>query len=634
MPSMDPPSKHPVEADHPQSGLREGRVLGQLQQEILDMLARGCSVEEMGEHICRLAERLASGVLCSIITVDRGGIIHPLAGPSLSSVYSAALDGVAIGPDVGSCGTAAFLRKAIAVEDIFSDPLWAPYQHLAGLLAEAHGVKACWSSPIPQSHGRVLGAFGFYYRENRGPTPEEQMIVAQCVDLCSLVLEREEIRAENQRLASFDLLTGLGNRANFIRTLQSALEGVGRSLALLLVDIDHLGRVNETFGHATGDRLIREVGRRIAQIVQPRMVFRVDADEFAVLIEGDCPGLDMSNIAKQVLRVMEERFLRSDDHVLALSVTCGGGVSYRSRPADVPEFLRHADLALQHAKQTARGSFVLYSDDLATTIARRFHILQTVTTALAEDRIEAHYQPIVRLDTREIVGLEALCRIRTREGELIPAGNFTEAMQDLSMGSILTDRMLAQVARDVRYWLDQDIPLQHVSVNVSMADFQKGSLRERVSDAFSCQSAPLKHVVLEVTESVYMDESDHRVAQAIEELRAEGMLVALDDFATGYASLTHLLNFPLDIIKIDKSFVDRMPAGGAGEIIIKALLDMAKGLGMRVVAEGVEAAPQALQLERLGCGFAQGFLFGRAVDRDTTTEALRLRARRGLAQPT
>jgi GAF domain-containing protein len=167
---------------------------GQLQQEILDMLARGSSLEDACDRICEHAERLAAAVICSIVTVDREGLLHPLAGPTISKTYSDALDGIPIGPDVGSCGTAAHFRRPIAVTDIFADPLWIPYRPLADILAKEHGVKACWSSPILRSDGRVLGAFGFYYKDNRGPTPEERMIVAECLDLCSLVLEREEVR--------------------------------------------------------------------------------------------------------------------------------------------------------------------------------------------------------------------------------------------------------------------------------------------------------------------------------------------------------------------------------------------------------------------------------------------------------
>lgn len=587
------------------------------------MLARGCSLEEAGNHICTHAEQMADGVVCSLVTVDRSGHLHPLAGPTISKEYSAALDGIAIGPGVGSCGTAAFLGQAIAVENIFTDPYWLPYRALADILARDHEVKACWSSPILQSDGRVLGAFGFYYKENRGPTEEERMIVSECVDLCSLVLEREEVKAENQRLAYFDILTGLGNRANFIRTVEERATK-SEPFGILLIDLDHLGRINEAFGHTVGDRLILEASDAITQIVGSEKSFRVDADEFAVLIDND-PS-DLATICSDMLKAMAERSLQENSHTLRLSASCGGAICDPSQSSGVPSYLQHANLALHHAKQTARGSFILYSDALAGAVTERFRVLQTVTSALIEGRIEPHYQPIVRLDTKEIVGLEALCRIRTVEGQVISAGMFAEALQDASLGHQLTNLMLKQVARDMRSWRDQDIPLSYVSVNVSMADFDQGDLRARIGQVFSQEDVPPGQVVVEVTETVYMDERDSKVGQTIEGMRADGLLVALDDFGTGYASLTHLLNFPVDIVKIDKTFVDRM-SGGPGEVIIKALLGMASGLGVRMVAEGVETTDQALRLQRLGCGFAQGYLFGRPADRNITTEILRRQAR-------
>jgi len=584
------------------------------------MLARGCSVEEAGNHICTHAEQMAEGVLCSLVTVDRSGLLHPLAGPTIAKEYSTALDGIAIGPGVGSCGTAAFLGKAITVENIFTDPSWLPYRPLADILAREHEVKACWSSPILQSGGRVLGAFGFYYKENRGPTEEERMIVAECVDLCSLVLEREEVKAENQRLAYFDALTGLGNRANFIRTVEERAKSNIQPFGILLIDIDHLGRINEAFGHTAGDRLILEAAHAITRIVGTENSFRVDADEFAVLIDNT-PS-DLAEICRRILDAMAERCLQENSHTLRLSASCGGAICDPSDIADVPTYLKHANLALHHAKQTARGSFVLYSEELAGAVAERFRVLQAVTSALAEGRIEPHYQPIVRLDTKEIVGLEALCRVRMPEGEILSAGMFAEALQDASLGHKLTDRMLQQVARDMRLWREQDIPLSYVSVNVSMADFDQGDMRDRIKQSFLQEGVSPGQVVVEVTETVYMDERDRKVGQTIEGMRSDGLLVALDDFGTGYASLTHLLNFPVDIIKIDKAFVDRM-SGGPGEVIIKALLGMAGGLGVRMVAEGVETTDQALRPQRLGCGFAQGYLFGRPADREKTTEILR-----------
>ena len=594
----------------------------QLQQDILAMVARGCSVQETGEHICRHAERLADGVLCSIVTVDHAGLIHPLAGSSISPAYSAALDGIAIGPGVGSCGTAAALESQWQSRTYSVIRCGRPIRLSPKCCTR---LQACWSSPIIQSDGRVLGAFGFYYKSKRGPTAKERAIVAKCVDLCALVLERDEARAENKRLTHIDLLTSLGNRASFIQTLGEAYDAGKRPLALLLIDIDSLGHINDISGQAVGDRVISKIGQTIARIASPGMTFRADADEFAVLLEGT--AVDLSRLSTEILQAVGGEETSSTDRLpFALSVTCGGTFLAPSTPCDVSTFLQRADLALQHAKQTARGKFVLYNDDLASAIAQRFRALQTVTSALAENRIEAHYQPIIRLDTREIIGLEALCRVRTHEGKIISAGQLVEAMEDLTLGNFLTDRMLALVARDIRYWLDQGIPLQHVGVNVSMADFLKGDLHERIVAAFK-DEAPLEHIVLEVTKSVYMDSSDRIVARAIEQLRGEGLLVALDDFGTGFASLTHLLNFPVDMIKVDRSFVAQM-ATGRGEVVIKALLDMATGLGMRVVAEGVETAEQAIRLEHLGCVHAQGYLFGRAATREQTAEAFLRRPRK------
>jgi diguanylate cyclase (GGDEF)-like protein len=599
---------------------------GDIQQEILDMIARGRSVAETAEHVCHYAERLVPGVLCSVVRIDREGILRPLAGPNIPAVYTAALDGIAIGPDVGSCGTAAYFRTPISVSDIFLDPLWRDYRPLADLLFEAEGIRACWSSPIIQSDGRVIGAFGFYYKENRGPTEEENAIVAECVDLCALALEREEVRAENLRLAYFDVLTGLGNRASFMKTLEELADKPDGTFAVLLFDIDHLGLLNDTLGHAAGDRLIRDIGKAVAQIAAPSKTFRVDADEFAVVVDEGRPELELSRIGKRVLDFIPRLSDKSGHSTIPISISCGGALSDQPVRCDVPVLLQRANLALHHAKQTARGSFVLYYEGLSSAVAHEFRVLQTVTSALAEARIEAHYQPIVKLNTHEVVGLEALCRVRMPSGHIVPASQFAEALQSLSMGNLLTDRIIEMVAGDIRFWLDNAVPLRHVSINISMADFHKGNLRERIAGAFARYSVPLEHVILEVTESVYMDERDRHVAGEIEKLRADGLLVALDDFGTGYASLTHLLNFPVDIIKIDKSFVDRLSKGSTGEVIIRALLNIAGGLGMRTVAEGVETPEQALQLQRLGCGLAQGYLFGRPADRETTTEILRLGA--------
>jgi EAL domain-containing protein (putative c-di-GMP-specific phosphodiesterase class I) len=245
-----------------------------------------------------------------------------------------------------------------------------------------------------------------------------------------------------------------------------------------------------------------------------------------------------------------------------------------------------------------------------------------------EDRIDAHYQPIVRLDTREVVGFEALCRMTKPAGEIVAAAHFHEATKDARIAGELTQRMLQRVAGDIRSWLDEGLPLQHVGINLSASDFRGGSLRDRLCRIFEDADVPLDHVILEVTESVYLGHRDHVVADEIKALRSEGLRVALDDFGTGYASLTHLLTVPVDIIKIDKSFIDRIVPGDAGLYIVEGLIGIARNLGIRVVAEGIETASQANQLEMLGCKLGQGYLFAKAVDRRAAATILKSRGQR------
>jgi EAL domain-containing protein (putative c-di-GMP-specific phosphodiesterase class I) len=247
-------------------------------------------------------------------------------------------------------------------------------------------------------------------------------------------------------------------------------------------------------------------------------------------------------------------------------------------------------------------------------LTRRFRAVRDVSLALSENRIEAYYQPIVRLDTREAVGLEALCRMKTNSGDVVAAAHFHEATKDAHVASTLTERMLAKVAKDMRTWLDDGLPLQHVGVNLSAADFRKGGLRDKICRVFEDADVPLDHLILEVTESVYLGQRDHVVADEIKALRLEGLKVALDDFGTGYASLTHLLTVPVDIIKIDKSFIDRTSIDDAGMVIVEGVLSIAGKLGIRVVAEGIEDEEQARRLEAFGCRLGQGYLFARAMD--------------------
>jgi GGDEF domain-containing protein len=274
----------------------------ELQNTILEMIATGDTLANTVNRMCREAEKLATGAICSVLTVDRAGLIHPLAGPSLPSEYSAALDGLPVGPNTGSCGTAAFLRQEVTVTDIASDPRWAAFKHLALPI----GLRACWSKPILNATGEAIGTFAFYYGDCRGPTQLEREIVRHCVHLCVIALHRHQRVIEHERRAFADALTGLSNRAAFDTALARLdCDAPGR-WALLVLDLDNLKLVNDTFGHQAGDCLLQTASARITAAAGSGRAFRLGGDEFAIIVQAPDELRDLEQTAERILGVLAE----------------------------------------------------------------------------------------------------------------------------------------------------------------------------------------------------------------------------------------------------------------------------------------------------------------------------------------
>lgn len=596
--------------------IRPNYPMHALQTEILEALVMGQRFEQIAALLCKRAEELAPSVHCTILAVTRDGFIKPIAAPSLPQSYSDALDGMAIGPVAGSCGAAAYLGVPVEVTDVSTDPLWVAYKDLALPL----GLLACWSSPIKARDGRVVATFAFYYGTKRGPTALERSIVRTCVHLCTIAIEHDEAQQRNYELAYYDQLTGLPNRRRFDEMMNLRVGAGARPFGLLVLDIDNLKIVNDTMGHIVGDRLIQEVARRLRD-VGPSSPSRLGGDEFAVLIDGCDNHIVLAALAHKLMRAMQVAF-ECNGNTIVPRVTLGG-VVYGVDGAGADVLRQNADFALYHAKENNRGGYVPFEPGLRTSISQRMSLIRQLDQALTAGTVVAYYQPLVRIDTREVVGLEALARIRCHDGEIVTAGEFHAALSDPNVAFRLTGEMLKQVARDTRAWLDDGIPVQHVGINLSTADFYRDDLERRLSEAYDAEGVPLKHLLLEVTETVLMDGHDNKAARAIKRLRKEGLLVALDDFGTGFASLTHLLSFPVDIIKIDKSFIDRLLVDRPSQLIVESLIDLAGKLGMQVVAEGIEFEAQAMRLLEMGCRVGQGYYFARPLDFAATSRLLR-----------
>jgi len=592
----------------------DSALLLHLQTDVLEAVARGESLAALADLLCRRAEALAPGAICSILAIDSAGTLQPLAAPNLPPSYSDALKGLSIGPKTGSCGTAAFRNEAVMVTDIDNDPLWEGYSALTQPL----GLRACWSSPIRDKDGKVVATFAFYYRTCRGPNVVERDIVQTCLHLFALVIDHDRVRQHSERLAYYDVLTGLPNRGHFDQLLGQAVARQA-PFGLLLIDIDHLKVVNDTVGHVFGDLMIRTLGERIATAHSDLVACRLGGDEFAVLVP-DCRTENCLEDAATAIIDAAQGLIQVDGQTIDPHITIGGAL-FGADGEDGASLRQNADFALYHAKEIRRGGYVRFTPDLRTSMLERARMVRDVDLALSEGRILAHYQPVVRLDTAEVVGVEALARMRMPDGRIASAGEFYAAFADPRIAWQLTGQIMRQVARDIRNWLDMGIDFQHVGINVTSGDFLRGDLEQRIVEIFGEVNVPLKHIALEVNEAVFMGGID-QVPKTVSALRERGVLVALDDFGTGFASLTHLLSFPVDVIKIDKSFVDRIGTDMASGSIVGCIIEVARKLDMTIVAEGIETAEQATALAELGCKLAQGFLFSRPCSTQDTTKLL------------
>lgn len=587
-----------------------------LQTEILEAMVTGERFEAIAERLCRRAEELAPGATCTIVGVTGDGRLKAVASPSLPSGYGEAITGLEIGPDVGSCGTAAYLGEPVEVEDIETSPLWAPYKDMVLPL----GLRACWSFPIKTRDGRVAAAFGFYFREKRGPTAIERSIVNTCVHLCSIAIEHAMAQKRNHALAYYDQLTGLPNRRSFDDMMFDRIVSMDPAFGLLVVDIDNLKIANDTMGHVVGDSLIQEVAARLSEMV-PGGASRIGGDEFAVLIDGCRNHAELAAAADRIVDAMKTPF-ECGGYTITPQITMGG-VVYEIDGVD-PDLLRqNADFAIYHAKSINRGGYALFKRDMRTSIATRMSTIRTVGQALNEARVVPFYQPLITLSDGTIHGFEALARIKMDNGAIVSAGQFAAALSDPSIAFRLTDQMLGHIARDMSGWLNAGFDVRHVGINLSTADFHRGDVEQRLLAAFEPAGVPLDRIVVEVTEGVFMDGTDDKVVHVIESLRRKGITVALDDFGTGFASLTHLIRFPVDCIKIDKSFVDRMLTDHPSQLVVELLVDLSRKLHMHTVAEGIETQAQAGWLKALGCNTGQGYYFGRPVDVEATTKLMR-----------
>ena len=428
-------------------------------------------------------------------------------------------------------------------------------------------------------------------------------------DLSREIESRIGAELEARKLARHDPLTGLPNRRFFEEKLEEylATASAAHQVAILMLDLDGFKMVNDTHGHAVGDKALSEFAQRISVIVRAdAFLARVGGDEFTIIMPRIDTLDDPTSLARRIATAVAEPFI-----VENVTAEFGVGIGIAIAPNDgvhADELVRRADRALYRAKAAGRSSVRFFEPEMDTHVERRIQIERDLRSAIACDGIVPHYQPLVSLDGNRIIGFEALARWEDGDLGFVPPDVFIPIAEQTGLINGLSDQLFRRACLDADAW-----PATFVlAFNVSPVQLRDPTLGLRLLSILGQTGFNPRRLEIEITESALVENIE--VAQTvIDELRQAGVRIALDDFGTGYATLSQLLSFHLDKIKIDRSFVSRLDKSEDSQVIVRAILGLAKGFGLTTTAEGVEDAGQLAYLKANGCAEGQGYLFSKAI---------------------
>ena len=433
-----------------------------------------------------------------------------------------------------------------------------------------------------------------------------------------LEIERHQESERNlSYLARHDSLTHLPNRMLANELIEQALRSAERQdskLALLFVDLDNFKDINDSMGHAAGDDFLKQVANRLrAAVRKGDIVCRQGGDEFLVGLIDVNVSDDISDIAEHLLAGIAQPFVVRDSEILA---SCSIGIAvYPHDGTDFEELLRHADLAMYEAKASGRNTHRFFNEELNTNIQQNLHLLSNLRLAIAHQEFVLHYQPVLDLASGALIGAEALVRWNSPSLGLIAPLQFITAAEKSGLIVDIGQWVMNEACRQMRAWHDAGATALTIAVNLSPVQFRRGNLEALIAQALEHSGLDPTCLELEVTESTLVQDTE-KFIQSLQRLKALGIRISIDDFGTGYSNLSYLQRFSVDTLKIDQSFVKTLTTNPQNQTLVTAMIQMAKGLNLTTIAEGIEDEATRALLARLNCDQGQGYGFAKPLAPD------------------
>jgi diguanylate cyclase (GGDEF)-like protein len=578
------------------------RLCHEVYSDVVTRIASGQdNAETLCTKLCHVVEGNFPGARATLMRMDaETGRLRLLAAPSMSEQFVEAIADVPVGAGIGSCGTAAHFGQVVISSDVATDPAWNGWRE--PVLAE--GLRSCWSKPIFGPDGSVTGTFGVYWDRPHEPGDDERLLVATLVALAATILvAHRDDRGEDGR----DKLTGLLSRGGLDRVLGQV--NPDHLLVAMAVDVDRFGLVNLQYGLNVGDRALCAIAEQLTAMALDRdtvAVARIGSDEFVVVRveDGDSVG-----VADALLRCVQ-RPIQVGVQELWLTASIGmarGSASQRQ------ELLNRAISAARHARQVGGDRVVDADSPTAQPLRSNLELVGALHQAVAMGGLDVHYQPKLSVATGAVEGFEALLRWDLG-GNMVPPSEFVPLAEEIGLIGNIGEQVLKRACQDAARW-DCTSSAPTVAVNISGHQLVPGHLARTVAAGLRDSGLAPERLIVEVTETALAADMASAVT-ALEEVKALGVGISLDDFGAGYSSLSYLSRLPLDELKIDGSFVERLGQDPAADTIVRSVIALAKALGLHCVAECVERADQLELLTSLGCDTYQGYLFSPAVPRD------------------
>jgi diguanylate cyclase (GGDEF)-like protein/PAS domain S-box-containing protein len=599
------------------------------EQQIARRAQQQKTVAELGRFALQshdLAELMAEAATTATATlgVDGAGVFElGEGGESLTIVAGVGLPEGSVGPGRIPLSEAAEVGYTIAtgapviVEQMATEKRFEPSPTVLKL-----GIVSSLSVPI-EGRSHPFGVLNVHSYESRQFSDDEVEFLTAIATLIVVAVERNRDEQATRHAALHDPLTGLPNRTLALDRLSQALarrQRKGIEVGVLMLDLDRFKIINDSLGHAAGDEALLALAPRLTAAVRPSdTVARLGGDEFVVI----CPDVDgargVTQIAKRLASAVNRPVvLNSGEHFFTVST----GITLASQD-DVPEsMLRDADAAMYRAKERGRGRYELFDEQMRTTVMARVQIEAELRCALERGELCVWYQPVIELPTGRIVSTEALVRWQHPERGLVSPMDFIPIAEESGLIAELGLQVLERACRQTAAWqrqLDQPLGL---SVNVSGRQLINPGFPAQVASIAAHSGLRAGTLALELTETVLMDDEFDSPAEALAALHEQGLTIALDDFGTGYSSLSRLKNLPVDVLKIDRSFVSGVARNANDRAIVKATIEMAHAVGLIVVGEGVETQEQADYLRVSGCDRVQGYLYARPQPAEAITQVL------------